>query len=95
MSKANDSPKDLPFRFGPEGVGHGRLVACPVCGFEYNRVVKPLDVGSGDDYGVWKGRGDLWAMELKGECGSEWALCLGFHKGQTFVYCRVFTPCER
>jgi hypothetical protein len=65
------------------------LLHCPYCGFEYVRVNKPLSFSGGDSYdaaqvfglGV---RGDVDALLFEGECGHQWALAFGFHKGRTY-----------
>ena len=35
----------------------------------------------------------LVVIPIKGECGSEWEICFGFHKGQIFKFHKVCNPC--
>lgn len=72
-----------------------QTVKCPTCVYTNNQVVTTRTV-SGNDNGEagWPGRGDLTVIELAGECGSRWELCLGFHKGQTAVFVRVVRSCS-
>lgn len=72
-----------------------QTVKCPTCGFTYNQVVAIRTVPGHDDYKAgWPGRGDLTVIELAGECGSRWTLCLGFHKGQTGIFVHVIQSCS-
>ncbi len=72
-----------------------QTVKCPTCTFTNNRVVATRTVPGHDGYKAsWPGRGDLTVVELAGECGSQWELCLGFHKGQTGVFVRVVRSCS-
>lgn len=72
-----------------------QTVKCPTCIYTNNRVVSTRTVPGHDDYKAgWPGRGDLTVIELAGECGSRWELCLGFHKGQTGVFVRVIEACS-
>jgi hypothetical protein len=63
------------------------LLKCPVCGFDYNHFQNASYVHSNDKSGsAWMGRGDLIRLTFRAECGHHWSLCLGYHKGQIFVY---------
>jgi hypothetical protein len=68
-------------------------LVCPVCSFDYNHIGKPRRVQGGDAYLAWAGRGDLLVIPFSGECGSEWELCFGFHKGQSSGFVRVSKSC--
>lgn len=61
---------------------------CPVCSHSYQHAGNPYRV-TGDDYAVpWGGRGDLVVVPMNGECGHEWEVCFGFHKGNTAIFAR-------
>ena len=66
-----------------------KLLHCPYCGYEYVHLGKPLTFSGGDNYDA-KGvfgldvRGDVQALLFEGECGHQWALAFGFHKGYTY-----------
>ena len=66
---------------------------CPVCGFHCNHIGEPRTVGGKDDYEAWAGRGDLLVIPFSGECGSEWEICFGFHKGESSAFVRVRKSC--
>lgn len=68
---------------------------CPVCGFEYQKAGDPETVMGSDNYEAgWGGRGDLLRIPFKGECGSVWYFCFGFHKGETAVFVQIETSCQ-
>lgn len=65
-------------------------VTCPRCDNDYALSDNVRTVSSDDNYAAsWSGRGDLTIIHFKGECGHEWELCFGFHKGKTYAYCRT------
>ncbi len=67
------------------------LIHCPVCGFNYQHADGVTEVDGGDMYEAgWGGRGDLIRIPFWGECGHTWDLCLGFHKGDTFLFVANF-----
>jgi len=62
-------------------------VVCPICRDKNQHVIPQAFDTDGDDNGkAWDGRGDLYRIPFWGECGHNWHLCLGFHKGETFIY---------
>ena len=72
---------------------HADLLACPVCrNFEsidvdiFQHFSKPEYIKGFDAYKAWIGRGDLIRIPFWGECGHCWSLCLGYHKGSSFIY---------
>ena len=67
---------------------------CPICADTYQHVTSSWQhIPGRDNYEAgWGGRGDLVMLPLWGECGHRWELCLGTHKGETFVFIRV--PCQ-
>ena len=67
---------------------------CPICEFEYNHMYDAYIISGNDNYGAgWKGRGDLMVLPIKGECGSSWELCVGFHKGNLIIFTRLIYNC--
>ena len=70
------------------------MLVCPDCNFEYNQIGEPRIVSGNDDYAAWLGRGDFLVIPFDGECGSQWEMCFGFHKGQTDVFVRVRKSCS-
>ena len=72
----------------------GAAVLCPCCGDYNQHVGDPHVIDGEDDYRAgWGGRGDLVLVPFWGECGSEWDICFGFHKGSTEAFVRVRVPC--
>ena len=68
---------------------------CPVCGGNYNHFKPPYLKDGGDNYEAkWGGRGDLAVIPMWGECGSQWEVCIGFHKGQNPIFVRVSSSCK-
>ena len=66
-----------------------KVLMCSVCGCNYNHVGEPYTVAGEDDYRAgWGGRGDLVVVPFEGECGHEWEICFGFHKGETMAFVR-------
>lgn len=57
----------------------GIEVCCPICGDNYVHV-KSVAANS-----TWDGRGDAHRIAMYGECGHEWVMRLGFHKGQLYL----------
>lgn len=71
-------------------------IPCPICGFEYTHQTREMRWFDGSDsYEAPHGlRGDLFAMAMWSECGCDWWLCFGFHKGQTYVSARIWHGCD-
>jgi hypothetical protein len=71
---------------------HGRHLLCPVCGFEYQHWAEPFIKPGNDNYEAsWGGRGDLLVIPMRGECGHEWDICIGTHKGYSELFVRYDT----
>lgn len=70
------------------------LLVCPVCSFSYNHIGEHRKVSGKDSYEAWIGRGDLLVIPFTGECGSEWEICFGFHKGETNAFVRIRKSCS-
>ena len=62
------------------------LLRCPICRFEYQRFSDPELISGEDNYKAWHGRGDLIKIPFFGECGHNWNICIGHHKGQSFAF---------
>jgi len=74
-----------------DSIRKSRLLVCPVCGGEYNHVMG-FEVVSSDDYKAWSGgRGNCYIIKMSGECGHDWEICIGFHKG----YCYIFVDSKK
>lgn len=64
----------------------GESLLCPVCGFKYVHFTDPpSDFTPNDDYKAWEGRGSALRIPMWGECGHEFEIRLGFHKGNMYV----------
>lgn len=88
MSKTGDVLKFL-VKDGEPEYETGDEILCPVCEFNFNHVhgIKLLD---GLDSGAagWWGRGDLIVIRMECEEFHKWELCIGFHKGNQFIFAR-------
>ena len=70
-------------------------IQCPECGFECQHCEMPKVIEGHDNYeSGWGGRGDLIVIPVCGECGSEWEICFGFHKGVTSTFIRIIKSCS-
>lgn len=76
------------------GVPHVVEMVCPVCGDSYTQVVNRKRIDGEDDYQAWSGRGDCVKVLFQGECGAEWNVCFGFHKGNTAAFVEILHSCE-
>ena len=61
---------------------------CPVCNGRYNHKTRIVKRSGHDNYQAWKGRGNLIEIFMHGECGHNWSLSIGFHKGESFIFCK-------
>lgn len=87
-----DKAMDATGFYGSDSEG---MMLCPCCGFEYQHAGSPSRIDGKDDYAAgWGGRGDLVIVPFWGECGSEWDICFGFHKGYTANFVRVRKDCR-
>jgi len=67
-----------------------RAILCPVCKYEYNHILSSEKIEGEDSHKApWQGRGDLVLTKMRCENWHEWELCLGFHKGQSFIFIRT------
>ena len=72
-----------------------QALQCPTCGDLYQHSEQPYSIDSRDKAGtIWEGRGDVLAVPIWGECGLQWLLCLGFHKGYTGIFVRLVLSCD-
>lgn len=67
---------------------------CPTCGSNYTHVRNQKHINGEDDYQAWQGRGDVVKLLCIGECGAEWHMCFGFHKGTTYAYAEILHSCK-
>jgi hypothetical protein len=69
---------------------HGVRTKCPECGFNCNHINRTERYDGHDNYKAkvfgWWGRGDVIAVVFDGECGHQWRMCFGFHKGEIYVW---------
>ncbi len=71
------------------------ILACPECGDPFSHPSAPLVSESHDDYTAdWPGRGELIIIPIEGECGCEWQVCFGYHKGNVVAFTRAIKSCE-
>lgn len=64
-------------------------ILCPVCGYNYTHIEsKPIFINGKDGYHAAPSmvRGDVVAIPMSCEDGHKFLMCLGFHKGQTFIW---------
>jgi hypothetical protein len=65
-------------------------IQCPLCKDLYQHLHKPQMIDGNDNYEAgWPGRGDLVVVPIDGECGHNWELCIGFHKGFAGIFARL------
>lgn len=61
------------------------LMKCPQCPGIYSHFIGVEEIPGEDTYRAWEGRGDLIRIKYRGECGHNWAIEIGYHKGQNFI----------
>lgn len=67
-----------------------RNLHCPVCGCINSHVKPPYFMVDEK----WHGNGELSVTPLWSECGSEWEVCIGSHKGDAPIFVRVRKSCK-
>lgn len=67
-----------------------RNLYCPVCGCINSHVRSPYFMVDEK----WHGNGELAVTPLWSECGSEWQVCIGSHKGDAPIFVRVSKSCK-
>lgn len=68
---------------------------CPVCGYDYQDFSTPKIVSDEEAWKAnWKGRGSLLIIPMEGECGSQWQICIGFHKGKSKIFTQLVQACK-
>ena len=70
------------------------ILVCPICQYDHTHIGTPKVVDSQDNYKAWVGRGDKIVLPVESECGSEFQICFGYHKGQNFIYTEILKKCE-
>jgi hypothetical protein len=72
-------------------VGSGqRNLYCPVCGCINSHIKPPFFMIDEK----WQGNGSLAVTPLWSECGSEWEVCIGSHKGDAPIFVRIAKSCK-
>lgn len=61
------------------------LIVCPKCGFDYSHI-GDIKIHNSDNYNAWAGRGECIIIPVSGECGHEWEICIGYHKGKNHIF---------
>jgi hypothetical protein len=81
---------EIPLRYTARGSSFGfRLeLLCPICHENFNDISTPRLEHGNDNYEAWMGRGDCAVVPMSCEYGHEWELCVGFHKGESFLFAR-------
>ena len=73
----------------------GYLLECPVCRCEYVRLSEVVNRDGFDRYATETGvKGDVTTLLFKSECGSEFEISYGFHKGATAAWSGVLKSCR-
>lgn len=67
-----------------------RNLLCPVCN-HFNSHVKPPFFMVDEK---WHGNGVLAVTPMWSECGSEWEVCIGSHKGEAPIFVRITKSCK-
>jgi len=67
-------------------------ILCPVCGGIYSHITHTENREGSDNNKAWMGRGDCHVIEFHGECGHYWTLCIGFHKGENYLFMKERKP---
>jgi hypothetical protein len=67
-----------------------RVLLCPNCGAINSHVNPPYMLVNSQ----WHGDGALCVTPISSECGSEWELCVGEHKGDALIFARVSQACR-
>ena len=66
-----------------------RTLHCPYFKRDLTRVGPPhLAYGE-----KWGGSGELAVTPLRGDCGSVWQVCIGFHKSESVIFTRLIESC--
>ncbi|MEG0052209.1 MAG: hypothetical protein RR068_07125 [Hafnia sp.] len=67
-----------------------RNLYCPVCAC-INTHIKPPHLIIDEK---WQGNGALAVTPVWSECGSEWEICIGEHKGDAPIFARITKSCK-
>jgi len=67
-----------------------RELYCPICQC-LNTHIKSADLDFQDE---WHGNGEVSITKLWSECGSEWEVCIGYHKGTASIFARISKSCK-
>ena len=81
----SDAWKDLEVSF----------LVCPICQFEYSHLGRPYIIKGNDNYEAFpRVRGNLTVIPVSNECGCQWELCFGEHKGSVACFTRIIEKCK-
>lgn len=64
-----------------------KLVTCPLCGDSNVSWGDTVELKGNDAYEAWSGRGNCLEIKMTCEQNHNFNLCLGFHKGNTYLFC--------
>ena len=78
----------------PNQVGISVVMLCPVCKYNYSHIGKPEPLigtdgvfnNPGGKVLTWEGRGNGIGVRVSGECGHNWTVCMGTHKGISSLF---------
>jgi hypothetical protein len=83
------APADTASGYGELGLP-GHVLHCPECRSDYVGWDGVPAIEMSDDNSAWEGRGSVLTIPMQGECGHNFVISLGFHKGRTWL----FVSCE-
>lgn len=75
----------LEVKLSADGIGAASQLLCPVCGDTYTHQGDPVQPCSASPKGIYV-NGDCLVIPMGCERGCSFALCVGQHKGGTFVW---------
>jgi len=83
----------LPFTTDTEDCLENHLaITCPLCAHNYVHFEHPTYYNGDDDYKTQSGvRGDLILIPFWGECGHVFNVCVGYHKGNSYIFTQVLS----
>ncbi|MDO8997667.1 MAG: hypothetical protein Q7U77_13665 [Sediminibacterium sp.] len=67
-----------------------RDLFCPICKCINSHINPPFLMVDEN----WHGNGELAVTPIWSECGSEWQICIGSHKGFVPIFVRIIKSCQ-
>lgn len=62
-------------------------IVCPLCSCENVHFSNATGIPGDDlDYSQWSGRGGCVCVPMRCEMEHVWEMCVGFHKGYTYIF---------